>query len=108
MMESLLHCREWAGLPVTLYAIEKLVIDVTEQDLLRDIDWIIIPVANPDGYEFTHTNVRIFKFLDDQASLFKHFQFPETSFPRKKIELDDFLTNLIHKFHQHFEKTITK
>ncbi|XP_049878430.1 carboxypeptidase B-like [Pectinophora gossypiella] len=53
-MESLIHAREWVTLPVTLYAIEKLVIDVQEQDLVQDIDWIILPIANPDGYVFTH------------------------------------------------------
>jgi murein tripeptide amidase MpaA len=58
-MESLLHAREWVTLAATLYAIEKLVIDVEEQDLIQNIDWIIMPIANPDGYEFTHTNVSI-------------------------------------------------
>lgn len=57
-LESLIHAREWITLPATLYAIEKLVIDVQEQDLLRDIDWIILPIANPDGYEVTHQSVR--------------------------------------------------
>lgn len=58
-MQSLLHAREWVTLPATLYAIEKLVLDVTEQDLLQDVDWIILPVANPDGYVHTHTQVPI-------------------------------------------------
>lgn len=58
-IESLLHAREWVTLPATLYAIHKLVVDVTEQDLLQDIDWIVMPIANPDGYEFTHTEVSI-------------------------------------------------
>lgn len=58
-MQSLLHAREWITLPATLYAIEKLVIDVTERDLVDDIDWIILPIVNPDGYEWSHTNVRI-------------------------------------------------
>lgn len=57
-MESLLHAREWVTLPATLYAIHKLVIDVTEQDLLQDIDWIVLPIANPDGYVHTHIEVR--------------------------------------------------
>ncbi|KAI8440674.1 hypothetical protein MSG28_009032 [Choristoneura fumiferana] len=60
-MESLLHAREWITLPATLYAIEKLVIDVEEQDLLQNIDWIIMPIANPDGYEWTHTNSRFWR-----------------------------------------------
>ncbi|KAL0830103.1 hypothetical protein ABMA28_003560 [Loxostege sticticalis] len=58
---SLLHGREWVTLPATLYAIEKLVIDVTERDLVNDIDWIILPVANPDGYEVTHTSNRFWR-----------------------------------------------
>lgn len=56
-MESLLHAREWVTLPATLYAIHRLVIDVTEQDLLQDIDWIVLPIANPDGYVHTHEEV---------------------------------------------------
>lgn len=59
-MQSLLHAREWITLPVTLYAIEKLVVDVADRDLVQDIDWIILPIANPDGYEFTHTNVSFY------------------------------------------------
>ncbi|XP_050355256.1 carboxypeptidase B-like [Nymphalis io] len=61
MIQSLLHAREWVTLPVTLYAIHKLVIDVTEQDLIRNIDWIILPIANPDGYEFSHTRTRMWR-----------------------------------------------
>lgn len=56
-LESLLHAREWVTLPASLYAIHKLVIDVTERDLLEDIDWIILPIANPDGYVFSHLEV---------------------------------------------------
>ncbi|CAH2088364.1 unnamed protein product [Euphydryas editha] len=53
-ISSLLHAREWVTLPATLLAIDKLVVNVTEQDLIDNYDWIIMPVANPDGYEFTH------------------------------------------------------
>ncbi|XP_053616168.1 carboxypeptidase B-like [Plodia interpunctella] len=60
-LESLLHAREWVTLPATLYAIEKLVIDVTEQDLIGDIDWIINPIANPDGYVHTHQSARFWR-----------------------------------------------
>lgn len=57
MLQSLLHAREWVTLPATLYAIHKLVVDVSEKDLLQNVDWIILPIANPDGYEHTHTSV---------------------------------------------------
>ncbi|XP_023952289.2 carboxypeptidase B-like [Bicyclus anynana] len=60
-IQSLLHAREWVTLPVTLWAIQELVINVTDQDLIRDIDWIILPIANPDGYEFSHTTTRMWR-----------------------------------------------
>ncbi|KPJ12425.1 Carboxypeptidase A1 [Papilio machaon] len=61
MVQSMLHAREWVTLPVTLYAIEKLVVDITDKDLVDKIDWIIVPIANPDGYEFSHTNTRFWR-----------------------------------------------
>ncbi|CAH0397634.1 unnamed protein product [Chilo suppressalis] len=60
-LQCLLHAREWVTLPVCLYAIEKLVIDVKDPYLVNNIDWIIMPVANPDGYEFTHTDDRFWR-----------------------------------------------
>lgn len=60
-IESLLHAREWITLPATLYAIKRLVIDVTERDLVEDIDWIILPIANPDGYVWSHENGRFWR-----------------------------------------------
>lgn len=59
-METLLHAREWITQAVTLYAIEKLVIDIEDSDLVDDIDWIIVPIVNPDGYEYSHNSVSIF------------------------------------------------
>nr|UPI76692.1 M14 metal carboxypeptidase 15 [Antheraea yamamai] len=60
-LESLLHAREWITLPASLYAIHKLVIEVTEGDLLEDIDWIILPIANPDGYVHSHLENRFWR-----------------------------------------------
>ncbi|CAG9782462.1 unnamed protein product [Diatraea saccharalis] len=60
-MQSLLHAREWITLPATLYAIHKLVVDVSERDVLQDVDWIIMPIANPDGYVFSHAESRFWR-----------------------------------------------
>lgn len=57
VIQCLLHGREWVTLPVALWAIQELVINNRDPDLLRDVDWIILPIANPDGYEFTHARV---------------------------------------------------
>ena len=33
----------------------------TAARMLNEIDWYILPVINADGYEYTHTNVKITK-----------------------------------------------
>ncbi|XP_059061021.1 carboxypeptidase B-like [Achroia grisella] len=60
-IQALIQAREWVSLPVALHAISKLVMDVCDedQDLLDDIDWIILPIANPDGYEYSRTVSRL-------------------------------------------------
>ncbi|CAH0397633.1 unnamed protein product [Chilo suppressalis] len=60
-IQSLLHAREWVTLSATLYGIRKLVEDGSEVDILQDIDWIILPIANPDGYVFTHAESRFWR-----------------------------------------------
>lgn len=52
-----IHAREWIAPPTVTYAIHKLTENVTEPELLENFDWILLPVVNPDGYQFTFTNV---------------------------------------------------
>ncbi|CAH2088362.1 unnamed protein product [Euphydryas editha] len=56
-----MHAREWISPPTVTYAIHKLVENLTEPDLLERYDWILFPVANPDGYSFTHTSTRMWR-----------------------------------------------
>jgi murein tripeptide amidase MpaA len=56
-IEGGMHAREWITIPTITWAIKKLLEDVTEPDLLDKFDWIFLPIANPDGYEFSHTHV---------------------------------------------------
>ncbi|XP_068623834.1 carboxypeptidase B-like [Battus philenor] len=62
-MNAMIHAREWVTTPVALYAIHRLVEDVRaqERDVLESTDWIIMPLANPDGYEYTHTDDRLWR-----------------------------------------------
>nr|USU81840.1 M14 metal carboxypeptidase 9 [Antheraea pernyi] len=62
-MDAMIHAREWVTTPVTLYSIYRLVenLRTEDRDLLEDIDWIILPLVNPDGYEYSHTDDRLWR-----------------------------------------------
>ncbi|CAK1542473.1 unnamed protein product [Leptosia nina] len=71
MVEATIHAREWIVPPAATYAIHKLVENLTDPELLENFDWIILPVSNPDGYQYSHTNERFWRKTrsTDQSSL---------------------------------------
>ncbi|XP_017863889.1 PREDICTED: carboxypeptidase B-like [Drosophila arizonae] len=63
-MDGGFHAREWISPAAVLYVIEQLVEKFDENaELLKDYDWIVLPVVNPDGYEYTQTGTlaRLFR-----------------------------------------------
>ncbi|XP_012170723.2 carboxypeptidase B [Bombus terrestris] len=57
-----MHAREWIGSAVATYIISQLVEkNSSYAKLLDNSDWMILPVANPDGYEFTHIGDRLWR-----------------------------------------------
>ncbi|XP_001856169.2 carboxypeptidase B [Culex quinquefasciatus] len=55
------HAREWAAIMSTVYLIHEL---VEHSDLYANMlqkDWVIVPVGNPDGYEFSRTSNRMWR-----------------------------------------------
>jgi len=53
-----IHAREWIAPATALYLLNQ----ITENpdvsaSLLNGLDWYIVPVLNPDGYEFSHAKV---------------------------------------------------
>lgn len=57
-----IHAREWLAPAEVLCIISSLVEDPKNRGLIESVDWYILPVVNPDGYEYSHTNVSyIFK-----------------------------------------------
>ncbi|KAH8270583.1 hypothetical protein KR018_012049 [Drosophila ironensis] len=57
-----IHAREWIAHAGALYVIHQLVENFAANSaLLKDFDWVILPVVNPDGYEFSHTTTRLWR-----------------------------------------------
>lgn len=64
LIEGGIHAREWISPAVVLYIIQQLVENATNSYLINNTDWYIVPVNNPDGYEFTHTNVSTMRIVE--------------------------------------------
>lgn len=59
LIDGGLHAREWAAISTALYCISQLVENFEcNRKLLLCYDFVIVPVVNVDGYEYSHTTVR--------------------------------------------------
>lgn len=56
IIEGGINPREWITVPAALNIVNRL---LEHPETLSKADWIFVPVVNPDGYEYTHTNVSI-------------------------------------------------
>ena len=57
-----IHAREWIAVSVGLNMIDRLVnefrkvAETGQRNDITNVDWYIMPLLNPDGYEFSHAN----------------------------------------------------
>ncbi|XP_028030264.1 carboxypeptidase B-like [Bombyx mandarina] len=51
-----IHAREWVAPAMALYVIHRLINDPEAKNDLNGVDWYILPVVNPDGYEYTRNS----------------------------------------------------
>ncbi|KAJ2941093.1 hypothetical protein O0L34_g10325 [Tuta absoluta] len=56
IIESGIIPREWITIPAALNIVNKI---LDNPQFLEKADWIVVPVVNPDGYEYSHTNLRL-------------------------------------------------
>uniref|UniRef100_A0A182WLP9 Peptidase M14 domain-containing protein n=1 Tax=Anopheles minimus TaxID=112268 RepID=A0A182WLP9_9DIPT len=57
-----IHAREWAAPAMAMYLISELVENSAQhKDLLAGLTWIIVPIVNPDGYEYSHERERLWR-----------------------------------------------
>jgi len=59
------HAREWISPPTVLYIAYALLsnysVDASIREIMDNFEWVIIPVLNPDGYEFTWASDRMWR-----------------------------------------------
>lgn len=62
-VEANIHAREWISSATATYLINELLTstDAGVKRLAESYTWYIIPVSNPDGLEFSHTNTRLWR-----------------------------------------------
>lgn len=61
LIDGGIHAREWISVATALYCIYELTERLQKnKQLLRKLDFVIVPIVNVDGYEYTHTNVMVF------------------------------------------------
>lgn len=64
-IEAGIHAREWVAPATAIYTIHKLLteygINPVVTQLMDEFDWLILPSANPDGYEYSHTMDRLWR-----------------------------------------------
>lgn len=59
-LECGIHSNEWITPAFCLYTIKKL-IDSGQSGPLKDFDFYILPLLNPDGYDYSWENVRLWR-----------------------------------------------
>ena len=61
-MDGGIHAREWISPATVTYIVNRLVEEWEDQpEYIRNVDWYILPVINPDGYEYTHRIDRLWR-----------------------------------------------
>ncbi|RXG51253.1 Zinc carboxypeptidase [Armadillidium vulgare] len=61
-VEAGMHSREWVGVASALYVINELV-KGAGTPFTKFVEWRIVPVSNPDGYQYTWTQTDVEKNL---------------------------------------------
>lgn len=58
LIDAGIHAREWISTATALYFIYQLTENKSNQEMLSDVDWYIIPLLNPDGYVYSQKSVK--------------------------------------------------
>ncbi|XP_053678721.1 uncharacterized protein LOC128729091 [Anopheles nili] len=69
--EGSIHAREWISAATVTWVLNELLTsqDPSVREIAENYDWYIVPVANPDGYEYTHTTTRLWRKTRSQQNV---------------------------------------
>ncbi|KAI5712610.1 hypothetical protein M8J75_009829 [Diaphorina citri] len=57
-----IHAREWITPATVSFILSELVENrEAQEDYIKKIDFYVLPITNPDGYEYTHTTERLWR-----------------------------------------------
>lgn len=59
LIDGGIHAREWISPAVVVYIINQLVENKENHYLIENISWYIVPVLNPDGYEYSRSSTEV-------------------------------------------------
>lgn len=90
-MEANIHAREWISSATTTYILDQLLrsTDPEIQFIAQNVDWYIIPMSNPDGYEYTRTSNRNWRKTRAPVSLVCNGVDPNRNFGFNWLEKDE-------------------
>lgn len=58
MIDGGIHPREWAAPMSVLYILRQL---IDNEEVIKKLTFYIVPLVNPDGYEYTHVEDRLWR-----------------------------------------------
>ncbi|CAL8071094.1 unnamed protein product [Orchesella dallaii] len=62
LIDANIHAREWITSATATWIINELLTETPYyNEMLKGIDWYIVPLLNPDGYEYSHTDDRLWR-----------------------------------------------
>ncbi|MCC5822577.1 MAG: M14 family metallocarboxypeptidase [Phycisphaerales bacterium] len=83
LLHSLIHAREWITVMVNMWVAETLIAGFDDDpyitDLVNRVEWLFVPVVNPDGYDYTWTDDRFWR---------KNRRPPDPIFDRMGVDLN--------------------
>ena len=54
-----IHAREWITIATVTWMLRELI--ENDSELTDTLDWYILPIANPDGYQYSRTTNRLWR-----------------------------------------------